>query len=216
MSDYTLRVTLLSDTTFGRGDGVVGVVDEEVEHDGDGFPIISGRRLKGLLVESCAEIVFNLDAQFPVLDQTAQFLFGVAGTDYASTARLKVGTAQLDNHLRGEIKALSPYAHERMTAFTAIRRQTAMDITTDTAERNSLRASRVVLRHTIFTAPLDVSEALNPLQVALLAASTAGVQRGGIGRNRGRGRLAVMLYSGQGVLIAPQTLAQILTQGSAS
>lgn len=29
----TLHLKLLSDTTFGRGDGVSGLVDQEIEHD---------------------------------------------------------------------------------------------------------------------------------------------------------------------------------------
>jgi hypothetical protein len=33
MSLYQLRIQLLSDATFGRGDGVAGLIDQEVEHD---------------------------------------------------------------------------------------------------------------------------------------------------------------------------------------
>lgn len=48
---YSIKIKLLSDTTFGRGDGVAGLVDQEVEHDQYGFPFLRGRTLKGLLSE---------------------------------------------------------------------------------------------------------------------------------------------------------------------
>ena len=48
METYYLKMLLLSDTTFGRGDGVAGLIDQEVEHDPNGFPYLRGRTLKGL------------------------------------------------------------------------------------------------------------------------------------------------------------------------
>jgi len=47
MPIYTLELELLSDTTPGRGEGVAGLVDAEVQHDELGLPVISGRALKG-------------------------------------------------------------------------------------------------------------------------------------------------------------------------
>ena len=61
MMKLALTIELLTDTTFGRGDGVAGLVDEEVEHDSQtGLPIIRGRTLKGLLVEECANLLYAL------------------------------------------------------------------------------------------------------------------------------------------------------------
>ena len=43
-----LHLKLKSDTTFGRGDGIPGVVDEEVEHNPNtGLPFLRGKTLKG-------------------------------------------------------------------------------------------------------------------------------------------------------------------------
>ena len=47
MPSYQLRLTLLSDATFGSGDGVAGLVDAEVQHDYVGLPFLGGRTLKG-------------------------------------------------------------------------------------------------------------------------------------------------------------------------
>ena len=61
MTTYLLRLTLDSDATFGRGDGLAGVVDAEVQHDDNGLPYLGGRALKGLLAEECANILFALE-----------------------------------------------------------------------------------------------------------------------------------------------------------
>ena len=63
MKNMTLKITLKSATTFGRGDGVAGLVDREIEHDTNGFPFLRGRTLKGLLAESAENIVYALDSE---------------------------------------------------------------------------------------------------------------------------------------------------------
>ena len=63
MVTYRLKIKLLSDTTFGRGDGVAGLIDQEVEHDPYGFPYLRGRTLKGLLSEEFDNLVAVLPNQ---------------------------------------------------------------------------------------------------------------------------------------------------------
>lgn len=63
MTLLKLKFILKSDATFGRGDGVAGLVDSEVQHDEYGLPFLGGRALKGLLEEECANIVFALKVQ---------------------------------------------------------------------------------------------------------------------------------------------------------
>ena len=58
-----LRITLVSDATFARGDGVAGEVDQEIDHDRDGFPRINGKRLNGLLKDEGANILYGLSLQ---------------------------------------------------------------------------------------------------------------------------------------------------------
>ncbi len=83
MPSYQLRLTLLSDATFGRGDGVAGLVDAEVQHDDVGLPFLGGRTLKGLLGAECADIVYALERGRP--DQAERWrtaekrLFGRSG-----------------------------------------------------------------------------------------------------------------------------------------
>ncbi|MHC5770602.1 MAG: RAMP superfamily CRISPR-associated protein [Nostoc sp.] len=78
---YQLKIKLLSDTTFGRGDGVAGLVDQELEYDSSGFPYLRGRTLKGLLSEESD----NLIAVLPVeirhnWENFACIIFGTPGS----------------------------------------------------------------------------------------------------------------------------------------
>ena len=45
MTIYYLKLTLQTDATFGRGDGIAVLVDVEVEHDQYGMPYLRGREL---------------------------------------------------------------------------------------------------------------------------------------------------------------------------
>jgi CRISPR/Cas system CSM-associated protein Csm3 (group 7 of RAMP superfamily) len=202
-----LHLHLKTDATFGRGDGVVGLVDEEVEHDHYGLPYLPGRTLKGLLVEECSNLVFTLEQQQrlsqKVLDdfrKAAFFLFGQPGSTLTDDALMRVGDAQLPKALRAAIEAdVKAERLDRMTvleSLTAIRRQTAME-PSGIPERGSLRASRVILRNTSFISELAFEQAPDPDAKALLAACALSLRRAGVGRNRGRGRLTASLHDPQ-------------------
>lgn len=207
-----IRLELKSDATFGRGDGVAGLVDEEVEHDATtGLPFLRGRTLKGLLVEECANILFSLKKQNSSaraqLDQAAKFLFGQPGSMVDDDAHMHVGTAMLPEELRDAVGAevkrgdldpaevLNPA--EVLDSLTAIRRQTAVDETTGAPDEGSLRSMRVVLRATSFMAQLDFDEGPDDVAKGLLAACVLSLHRAGTGRNRGRGRLMARIYDEQ-------------------
>jgi CRISPR/Cas system CMR subunit Cmr4 (Cas7 group RAMP superfamily) len=197
----TLHLKLLSDTTFGRGDGVSGLVDQEIEHDTKtGLPFIRGRTLKGLLVEECANILYAVPDADRV-ENAARQLFGMGGSGLQDTGLLHVGNAELQQNVveavRQDIKANRLRPSDVLDMFTAIRRQTAMNEETGTPDHGSLRSSRVLLRETELYAPLEIAlPDDNPTKedaLALLSACVAGLRRGGIGRNRGRGRLEAQL-----------------------
>lgn len=208
MTIHNLHLTLLSETTFGRGDGVAGLVDQEVTHEPTtGLPFLRGRTLKGLLVEECANILSAVKAmqspQLSTLHDEAKFLFGEPGSQLQDDAKMRVGTAQLPAELRTEVKtAILNDAKKRnpiwtkedvLNALTAIRRQTAVDNATGIPETGSLRAMRVLLRNTELTAQLEFAQTPSQNALALLAACAAGLHRAGTGRNRGRGRVRVVL-----------------------
>jgi CRISPR/Cas system CSM-associated protein Csm3 (group 7 of RAMP superfamily) len=202
-----IYITLKSDATFGRGDGVVGLVDEEVEHDAaTGLPFLRGRTLKGLLAEECANILYALRQQnspaYAQFERAARFLFGQPGSTSEDEAKMHVGPALLPKAMRDAVeadirqRALRPT--EVLESLTAIRRQTAVDEKTGAPEEGSLRSMRVVLRNTPFVAELHFDEDPDQTAKALLAACVLSLRRAGTGRNRGRGRLTARLYDQQG------------------
>ena len=108
MHKLYLKVTLNSDATFGRGEGVAGLVDEEVEHDEFGFPYLRGRTLKGLLVEEVANLLYALKLQentcYNDWVTAADNLFGKSGTMTDETGILRVSDARLPKLLRDMVR----------------------------------------------------------------------------------------------------------------
>ncbi len=215
-----LHLLLESDATFGRGDGVAGLVDEEVEHDEYGLPYLRGRTLKGLLVEECANILFALEqahlsgAKQSVLQEGAQYLFGRAGSTLSDDALTQFSAARLPDDLRDALIA-DVVAYEQskgkrglsstevLESLTSIRRQTAVDAQTDAPERGSLRSMRVLLHGTSLVAEVDLDDdeskcGQREMALGLLAACALGLRRAGMGRNRGRGLLTASLCDADG------------------
>jgi CRISPR/Cas system CSM-associated protein Csm3 (group 7 of RAMP superfamily) len=199
-----LRICLLSDTTFGRGDGIAGVVDSEVEHDAaTGMPFVKGRTVKGILVESCADILYALrisqSSLVPTFEAAARRLFGQPGSTLADTGSLHIGSARLAENLRLRIQRSNYTPSQILEALTTVRHQTAVNTGTDRPLDNSLRTTRVVLRNTVFYAPIVYKPDTTrdgwdeTVDLALLAACAAGMRRAGQSRTRGRGRIDVRL-----------------------
>lgn len=196
---YYLSVLTRSDASFGRGDGVPGLIDSEIDHDDCGCPELGGRRLKGLLVEERANLEYALGLRrWARWAPVSERLFGRSGATSDGYARMHVGAATLPAPLREALhaqvvaKALS--REEVLAALTTIRRQTALDPRSGSPEIGSLRSARVLLRDTPLIARLEFSVEPADEDLALLAACALAVRRGGGGRNRGRGRIDLLLH----------------------
>lgn len=208
MSQYFLNIQLLSDTTFGRGDGVAGAIDQEVEHDIYGFPYLRGRTLKGLLREECDNLAAVLpDAHRTEWQNRVRGLFGVPGSELGTMATLHIGDARLPDDLRSAVAQqmdaqmnssgpalLTPA--DILNSLTTVRKQTAINPDGVAAER-SLRVSRVVLRELCLIADVQFEGEATPADQALLAAGVLALRRIGSGRNRGRGHVRCTLWHGQ-------------------
>ncbi|NOT61062.1 MAG: hypothetical protein HOP19_12660 [Acidobacteria bacterium] len=215
----TLRFELSSAATFGRGDGLPGLVDSEVEHDAYGFPFLRGRTLRGLLAEEMESLLYALGeiGQREEWKQARCRLLGDGARLLDETGILHVGNAQLPEAVRhliidkaetekkaarlekdrtGKMPPLFFTREAVLESVTAVRRQTAMTHL-GAPEPASLRAQRVILRTTQFEAPLHFDIAPETpeleLELALLTAATLAWRRAGTGRNRGRGRLQAWL-----------------------
>lgn len=198
-----LHLKLKSDGTFGRGDGIPGVVDEEVEHDHlTGLPFLRGKTLKGLLTEECANLLYALEPSQPTdvmkkLNEAAEYLFGQGGSGLYSQGHLRLSAARLPESLRHAIEYETHNnrlnASQVLESLTAIRRQTAIEAQTGSAEIGSLRALRVIIRETEFVSDLSLPDTAPKETFQLLAACAQMLHRAGTSRNRGRGRLHAWL-----------------------
>lgn len=202
---YTIKIKLLSDTTFGRGDGVAGLIDSEVEHDRNGFPYLRGRTLKGLLSEECDNLVLLLpESQRRDWLKVRNTLFGEPGSTDETMAKMHVGDACLPQDLRDagayqQQEDEFPTREDVLASLTTIRQQTAINPEDGAPAEHSLRSFRVVIRdprdaQPSFKAPLFFDENPTPEMLALLGVGTLALRRIGSGRNRGRGHVQCTLH----------------------
>lgn len=194
MIGYKLKIKLLSDTTFGRGDGVAGSVDQEIEYDNNGFPYLKGRTLKGLLSEECDNFIALLAEPDKIYWQDiADTLFGKPGSSLDTIAQMQVGDACLPEDLRRVIEYGLKQENSQfnktdiLESLTTIRRQTSINPKTGIADNKSLRSSRVILRELEFTANLSFESTPDEEIKALLSVGVFALRRIGSCRNRGRG-----------------------------
>ncbi|MEK7727745.1 MAG: RAMP superfamily CRISPR-associated protein [candidate division KSB1 bacterium] len=199
-----LQILLLSDTTFGRGDGVAGLVDAEVQHDEYGLPYLGGRALKGMLAAESADLLSALKKSLPshefdLWNETEDWLFGKSGAALMDEANLRISAARLPEDLRlalaHEVQQKKLKREEILETLTTLRRQTAMDAASGAPKKEALRTSRVILRNLVFEAALDF--AVEPPAFALpwLAACVKAFRHAGTGRNRGRGLIHAELLN---------------------
>lgn len=221
-----LKIKLLSDTTFGRGDGVAGLVDQEVEHDNCGFPYLRGRTLKGLLSEECDNLIILLqdDIQKHWIDVRNK-LFGVPGSMLAAMSIMHVGDACLPNKLR-QVVSIQMQKEQKeenkltitdiLNSLTTIRRQTAINSESGSSDRGSLRSARIVMRDRPntpprFTAHLFFDQEPTADMKALLGVGVLALRHLGSGRNRGRGHVQCSLCDADGNNISQDFLSRFGT-----
>ncbi len=191
-----LHVELLSDTTFGRGEGTAGIVDTEVEHDDLGLPFIGGKTLRGLLRDAW----LSMCDSFSGLEANAERVLG-RSRSLDEACRLRIGDARVPEPIRHTVRAAverdeQPLAPDTiLAAFTAVRYQTAEDRKTGAPASTTLRSSRVVLRGFVFHSCLTWLDGFRPdsADLRVLALCALATRHGGLLRNRGRGHLRLTL-----------------------
>jgi CRISPR/Cas system CSM-associated protein Csm3 (group 7 of RAMP superfamily) len=200
MIQYKMQIRLLSDTTFGSGDGVAGIIDREVEKDLDGMPYLRGRTLKGLLCEEADNLIATISENSIQRQwlEIADLLFGQPGSTLETQSLMYVGDACLPKAFREAIAASVGAKYitqaEVLNALTTVRRQTAIDENLGIAEDGSLRAFRVISREREFIANLRFHEKPQPAMLTLLTVSVLALRRAGNSRNRGLGHVQCRLF----------------------
>lgn len=193
---YKIRIKLLSDTIFGSGESVPGVVDAEVLHDQHGFPYMKGKTLKGRLREESDMLVRCLP-ESSELSSVLDVIYGQGGDD--SKHHMIFSDLELDRNLRNVIEGLirdktnDLDETDVLQAVSSIYTATSIDYETGKAKDGSLRKSRVIKRGLVFYAGLSADWELTEKEEAFLGASIAALKHLGVAVTRGRGNVECSL-----------------------
>jgi hypothetical protein len=192
-----IRIELLSDTTFSRGECTAGVVDVDVDHDDLGLPFLGGKALRGLLHDSWLSMAPSFKA-YKELQYSAERILG-KDFDLAGSSILRIGDAVVDAETRRWIEG-AEYRKEKpvsssmvLQALTDIRYQTAEERKTGAPAKTTLRSVRVLLRTLTLDSPLCWLDNPSTADYCCLALMLLATRHAGLGRNRGRGHIRLTL-----------------------
>jgi CRISPR-associated protein Csx10 len=207
---FTITLRFLSDWHVGTGQGRLGSVDAEVRRDGDGLPFVPAKTLVGVLRDACETVadVLDHDARTPgAWSQWVTWLFGSqparAGDPTAADGRppapaaLRVTPARAPEELRAAVRGRPALAQ----AAVVLRPGVAVCELTGTVKDGLLRLEERAIRGSELRADVSIGvesdgSAGDPVPVPaeiLLRAGARMVESVGGKRNRGSGRVAVLL-----------------------
>lgn len=165
-----LRMELLSDAIFSSGDSIPGGEDIALRLSPDGWPILPGSTLKGLLLESTEQLLHWTGASSP--RQTIRELFGEGNWHGTATDRRVIPGDLMPDISSGTADDLFT-----LRAFTQV--EDGM------AKSGSLRMAACLKSGLVFSGPLLCEEA----DAALLRDALRGIKWAGMMRSRGFGRV---------------------------
>jgi len=190
-----LELDFLSDTTLGKGEGTAGEVDVEVDHDELGLPVARGKLIRGLLRDEW----LAMRGVFGELEKAEKRIFGQEGELLGERSILRIGDGVVAEEERVwfEHAVRRPNSRVRvrdiLRSLTDIRRQTAMSRETGAPEKETLRATRVVIRGIRLRAALGWMKDPDGQDLRCLALCVLAVRHAGLGRHRGRGHVRLSL-----------------------
>lgn len=187
MLRYILKIKLLSDMCCGTGEGDGIRQDISSTYDKDGFPIIYGRRLKGLLRD---KVEFMQERGY-IAEGMSEKIFG---TGYFK-GNIRVGNAQLSNinELKEELECLTDDQREIINPtsieeiYTVNRYSTAID--NGIAKEHSLRIVGMFPKGIEFKAVIEMDFSKDSDEFTVIADACKLLRNMGVGRNRGYGEV---------------------------
>lgn len=187
-----LYIKLLSDMCTYSGETYNSIVDTDVVYDVHGIPYIPAKRIKGCIREAALELLeFGLISR-----EEYEKLFGKEGDQQSgfslSNAYLKGHTAlvAVAEHFKENGLAAPQNVLEQ---YTDLRTQTAMDLETGVADKNSLRTMRVLRRGLEFEAECNPGKKMNAELQESLKLAVSLVKHMGVSRSRGLGLVEMKL-----------------------
>ncbi|MCX8069471.1 MAG: RAMP superfamily CRISPR-associated protein [Thermodesulfovibrionales bacterium] len=206
---YKLRLKLLSRAVIGSAEGYGAVIDKDIMFDDLGIPYIPARRIKGCMRDSAIEVLDMLkqagindliditdDKNEKFKYKTVNEIFGIPGMD--KEAQISFHNLHIANYktVREWINYL---LHERNTAqfisrdsissyYTHTNQQTAIDESTGTAAKHSLRTVRSIKANMEFIGEIHLANQSDSIDT-LLALAALNLRYIGSMRTRGFGRI---------------------------
>ncbi len=185
-----IKIRLLSDLCLHSGDIYNSVVDTDVVYDSYGFPYIPAKRLKGCIREAALEL-----QQLGLI--TKKDYIEVFGKEGRENSAFSISNAYLEKYseLKEGLDSCN-YAELKnpqnvLNQYSYIRRQTAVDLETGVADKNSLRSIRVVKKGLVFEASCHWNKEVE--NAACLEKAIRLVKHMGMSRTRGFGLVEMSL-----------------------
>lgn len=187
-----LYIKLLSDMCTYSGETYNSIVDTDIVYDVYGIPYIPAKRIKGCIRETALELLeFGLISR-----EKYEKLFGKEGNQqsgfFLSNAYLKEHAAlvAVAEHFKKNGLAASQNVLDQ---YTDVRTQTAVDLETGVADKNSLRTMRVIRRGLEFEAECNPGKNVDAKLQKLLELAVSLVKHMGVSRSRGLGLVEMRL-----------------------
>lgn len=189
-----LYIKLLSDMCTYSGETYNSMVDTDIVYDVHGIPYIPAKRIKGCIREAALELLeFGLISR-----EKYEKLFGKEGNQqsgfFLSNAYLKEHAALVTVAEHFKKNGLAA-PQNVLDQYTDVRTQTAVDLETGVADKNSLRTMRVIRRGLEFEAECNSGKNVDAELQKLLELAVSLVKHMGVSRSRGLGLVEMKLDS---------------------
>jgi CRISPR-associated protein Csx10 len=192
-----IKLTLISDTAPGSGEGLAGIIDRDVNFDSFGLPYIPAKRIKGLLREAAMDYLEQKTGspESPEFD----LVFGRPGVSESTSVGIGNGLLADYDVLKTVLGDLpedykpvfSPeYVSE---CYSVTRAQTAIERQNGTAEENTLRITRLLRKNSEFVFDLAFRQPPTEDQIDLLRNACKLTRSMGLSRTRGLGEVKLEL-----------------------
>ena len=174
-----ITIKLLSDLCIASGETHNSMVDTDIVYDEYGIPYIPAKRIKGCIREMALEM---MEMGFISLSQYLK-IFGKEGNQRAGFSLSNAYIQDYDKTVKvlralrtSKAKALASQQNV-LNEYTSTRTQTAVDMETGVADKNSLRTIRVARKGLIFEAECTIA---NPKDFEILRQAVSLVKHVGL------------------------------------
>lgn len=155
---YKLKMTLLSDTIPGNGNGSNGLIDRDIVFDRYGIPYIPAKRIKGVLRQTAENLRYSQN-----------YIGLLFGNDGESKGIMIIDNGIIEDYdkyyntlhvINDEINETSEVANDLIEYnkeyFSYLRTQTAVE--NGKARENSVRVSRVLKKGLVFNFDIEITD----------------------------------------------------------